>query len=282
MNITFYTDLATFRQRASPLLKSHCAVNSLKLGILEHYCNHQERSDNQVFAIGVDHGEVIAVFIQTRSLYFFASEAHFDEIISCAIEEFLSRQIIVSSVMGYGETAARFAEGWKKRTQAGVESAGRDYLYEITAIGNRRPAKGALKRAGSADMAELKPLFREYYREDLGVTKTDRDLEQCIAQHLAQDEVYFWDDGGVKSMVTAMLPFDTGVELANVFTPQEYRRLGYARTCLEEVCRTLLQRYPRVVLFVDQDNTAANSLYTRIGFRLVDEMNSYQFVKATS
>ncbi len=76
MDIAFYSDLTAFRQQAAPLLKSHCAVNSLKLGLLEYYCNH-ERTDNPVFAVGIEHGEVIAVFIQTRSLYFFADEAYF-------------------------------------------------------------------------------------------------------------------------------------------------------------------------------------------------------------
>lgn len=76
-------------------------------------------------------------------------------------------------------------------------------------------------------------------------------------------------------MVTAILPFDAGVELTNVFTLQEYRNMGYATACIAEACRHLIQRYPRIVLFVDQDNTAANSLYTKIGFHFVNEMNSY-------
>ncbi len=102
MNIAFYSDLAAFQQQAAPLLKSHCAVNSLKLGLLEYYCNHEERSGNPVFAAGIEHGEVIAVFIRTRSLYFFVNEAYFEEIIPRAIEEFLKRQII----LGIGDPAS--------------------------------------------------------------------------------------------------------------------------------------------------------------------------------
>ena len=275
MDITFHSDLATFQQRASPLLKSHCAVNSLKLGILEYYSERKRGSDDQVFALGVEHGEVIAVFVQTESLYFYANEAYLDEVIHCAIEEFLKRQIIVPKVMGHGETALRFAASWERRTQCDVMFAGKDYLYEIVSIGNKRPTRGALRRAVSSDMHELIPLFREYYREDLSMTKTDEDLEQCIIRQLAEDEVYFWDDDGVKSMVTAILPFDAGVELTNVFTLQEYRRMGYATACIGEACRNLLRQYPRIVLFVSQDNLAANSLYSKIGIHLVDEMNSY-------
>lgn len=232
-----------------------------------------------MLAVGVRRGEVIAVFVQTRSLYFFASPIYFDEIIHRAVEEFLERKIMVSSVMGHGETALRFAECWKERTQSDVTFAGRDYLYEITSLGGERSMKGSMRCAGSADMPELKPLFREYYREDLGVTKADLDLEQCITQQLAEDEVYLWDDDGVKSMVTAILPSDAGVELANVFSLHQYRRRGYATARINEVCRILLQRYPRITLFVDQDNSAAISLYTTIGFRRVAEMNSYRLSK---
>ena len=282
MDITFYSDLVTFQQRASPLLKSHCAVNSLKLGILEYYCEQKKGSDDQVFALGVEHGEVIAVLIKTRSLYFFANEAYVDEVIRCAIEEFLKRQIAIPEVMGYGETALRFAESWKRKTQSDVVFAGKDYLYEIVSVGDKRPTRGVLRRAISSDMHELVLLFREYYREDLGMTKTDEDLEQCIIRQLAEDQVHFWDDDGAKSMVTAILPFDDGVELTNVFTLQGYRKMGYATACISEVCRNLLQRWPRIVLFVDQDNAPANSLYTKAGFRLVDEMNSYTLTKQDS
>jgi len=282
MDITFFSNLVMFRQRASPLLKSRCAVNSLKLGILEHCCEQKKGSGDQVFALGIEHGEVIAVFVQTRSLYFFASEAHIDEAIHCAIEEFVKRQIAIPRVMGYGETALRFAESWKRKTQSDVVFAGKDYLYEIASIGNKRPMRGALRRAVHRDMHELVLLFREYFREDLGMTKADEDLEQDIVKELAEDQVYLWDDGGVKSMVTAMLPCDAGVELANVFTLQGYRRMGYATACIGEVCRVLLPLYPRIVLFADEDNAPANSLYTKIGFRLVDEMNSYALSAGTA
>jgi GNAT superfamily N-acetyltransferase len=275
MDMIFYSDLTAFQRRASPLLKCRCAVNSLKLGIIEYYSEREKGSDGQVFALGVEHGEVVAVFVQTGSLYFCVNEAYLDEAIRCAIEEFLKRQIIVPKVMGYGDTALRFAESWERRTQCDVMFAGKDYLYEIMSIGNGEPTRGALCRAASGDMHELKPLFREYYREDLNMIKTDKDLEQSITRQLAEDEVYFWDDDGVKSMVTAILPFDAGVELTNVFTPQEHRRMGYAAACIGEACRSLLRRYPRIVLFVSQDNLAANSLYSKIGFHLVNEMNSY-------
>lgn len=277
MHLAFFSDLGAFRQQASPLLKTRCAVNSLKLGILAHCRKHGERSGSPLLALGVKQGEVVAVFVLARSLYFYASEAHLEEAMACAADEFLDRRIQISSVMGYGETATRFAECWGQRTQAKATLAGKDTLYELTATGDPGPTRGTLQRATFADVPELKRLFREYYREDLGVAKADRDLERTIAQHLADDEVYCWLDRGVKSMATAMLPFDAGVELANVFTVPEHRRQGYAAACVGETCTTLLQRYPRVVLFVDQGNRAANALYTKIGFRLVDEMSTYRF-----
>jgi uncharacterized protein len=277
MEIAFYGDLAAFRQRTGALLRSRCALNSLKLGILEYYQKHGEESGNRALAVGVHQGVVIAAFVLGRSLYFSADEAYWEEIIPLAVEELDKRQIRLPSVMGHGETALRFAECWRRKTQSGVTFAGKDCLYELTSIGDGRPARGRLRRAASSDVPQLEPLFTGYYREDLGVSKTGQDLEQELARLPAEDEVYFWDDDGAKSMATALLPYDGGVELANVFTPQEHRNKGYATACIHEVCRTLLQQVPRVVLFVDQDNSPANALYRKIGFRLVDTMSTYAF-----
>jgi predicted GNAT family acetyltransferase len=124
-------------------------------------------------------------------------------------------------------------------------------------------------------MPELKSLFSAYYQEDFGITNTEQELEQCITEQLVEDEIYLWNDAGIRCMVTAILPFDSGVELTNVFTREEDRKRGYATACTTEVCRTLFQRYGRIVLFVDQHNIAANALYRKIGFQFVDEMNSY-------
>jgi predicted GNAT family acetyltransferase len=274
LDILFYNDISAFQRLALPVLKSQCALNSLKLGILEHCGQSRNTTGEHVFVLGIRQGVVVAIFIQTRSLYFYAREADFTESIHAAIDEFSNRRIKIPKIMGFGDTALRFAEAWKQRTKSGYQFAGKDFLYELHHLGSPQPV-GTLQRATSKDMPRLIPLFKDYYLEDLGMTKTDEELEQSINEQLAEYEIYLWNDNGVKSMVTALLPFDSGVELANVFTPREYRKQGHATACITQVCKVLLQRYTSILLFVDQENIAANSLYTRIGFQLIDEMNSY-------
>ena len=65
-----------------------------------------------------------------------------------------------------------------------------------------------------------------------------------------------------------------------MFTLPKFRHMGYAAACLSEVCRMLLHRYPRIVLFVDQGNTVAQALYMKIGFHHIAEMNTYKLSEA--
>ena len=184
MDILFYDDIAAFQRRALPVLKSQCAVNSLKLGILAYYCQHRSAANGPLLAVGVEQDAVVAVFIQARSLYFFAQAANFTASIHQGIEEFLARRIKIPAVMGYGDTALRFAEAWKQRTQGSFRFAGKDHLYELQHIAATQPVSGNLQRAVPTDMPKLMPLFRAYYREDLGMTKTDQELEQSITEQL--------------------------------------------------------------------------------------------------
>jgi uncharacterized protein len=277
MEILFYQDVSVFQPRALPVLKRQCAVNSLKLGLLAYYCQPGNTAHEHVFALGVKHERVVAVFIQARYLYFFAEEACCAEAVQHASEAFLARQIKIPAVMGPGDLALRFAEAWRQRTQTDFQLTERDYLYELRQLEKAPSSQGKLRRAVLEDMPVLRPLFRAYYREDLGMTPTEQELERSIIEQLAENEIYLWAEAGPKSMVTAMLPFDSGVELANVFTPPEHRKKGYATACLTAVCQDLLQRYASIVLFVGQHNSAAQALYAKLGFQVVDEMNTYTF-----
>ena len=70
---------------------------------------------------------------------------------------------------------------------------------------------------------------------------------------------------------TCALPI---LQLQQVWTDPAARGRGYAAAALRDLIRLLLERVPRVCLFVRAENTAAIRLYDRVGMRHVLDYRS--------
>ena len=64
------------------------------------------------------------------------------------------------------------------------------------------------------------------------------------------------------------------MQLQQVWTDREARGRGHAARGLRDLIRLLLERVPRVCLFVRAENTEAIRLYERVGMRHVLDYRS--------
>jgi len=62
------------------------------------------------------------------------------------------------------------------------------------------------------------------------------------------------------------------------FTFPQFRRQGFARRLIAWFTQELLQEFPGVKLWVDQDNTAAISLYSSLNFQLIGDCYTGYFI----
>jgi uncharacterized protein len=86
---------------------------------------------------------------------------------------------------------------------------------------------------------------------------------------------WLWEEDGVirfKAEASAWTP--AAVQLQQVWTDPVARGRGYATAGLRDLIRLLLQRVPRVCLFVRAENGAAIGLYEKVGMRHVLDYRS--------
>jgi predicted GNAT family acetyltransferase len=73
-------------------------------------------------------------------------------------------------------------------------------------------------------------------------------------------------------------PTPNGIRIAPVYTPPELRGGGYASACTAETTRRLLKDGRRFCfLYTDLANPTSNSIYQRIGYRPVCDVDQYRF-----
>jgi uncharacterized protein len=142
------------------------------------------------------------------------------------------------------------------------------------------PASGGstLRAAEAGDLDLLVPACARAHEIELGINPLEPDPAGFRWRTRAQiDErrSWLWVEDGVilfKAEASAWTP--EAVQLQQVWTDPAARRRGYAARGLRDLVRLLLERVPRVCLFVRADNRPAIGLYEKIGMEHVLDYRS--------
>lgn len=140
----------------------------------------------------------------------------------------------------------------------------------VYVISEPPPAGGTgLRPATEHDLELLVPACAAAHEVELGIDPLRRDADGFRWRTRAQIEEgrsWVWLEDGVilfKAEASAWTP--AAVQLQQVWTDPTARGRGYASAALSDLLRLLLERVPRVCLFVRTDNDAAIGLYDKVG-----------------
>ena len=133
------------------------------------------------------------------------------------------------------------------------------------------PGNSGLRAATEADFELLLPACAAAHEHEIGVDPLRRDPDgfrwRTRAQ-IVEGRSWLWAEDGIilfKAEASAWTPH--AVQLQQVWTDPQVRGRGYAGRALRDLCRLLLERAPRVCLFVRRENHPAIRLYESIGMR---------------
>ena len=147
----------------------------------------------------------------------------------------------------------------------------------------QRPAAGgsALREATQDDFDLLLPAAAATHEGEIGIDPMLVDAEgfrRRTRKQIEEGRSWVWiEDGRIyfKAEASAWTPH--AVQLQQVWVDPEVRNEGYGRRGLSDLIRLLLERVPRVCLFVRADNPAAIRLYDVVGMERVGFYRSLLF-----
>lgn len=130
-----------------------------------------------------------------------------------------------------------------------------------------------VRYATAADLDRLVPACAAMHFEEVGIDPLSRDAtgyRQRIRELVLRKRSLVLDDDGVivaKAEYSAVTPYT--VQLMGVWTHPAYRRRGYAKRAMTEICGHILSQRKRPSLFVNDFNLPAVRLYESLGFRMI-------------
>jgi uncharacterized protein len=143
------------------------------------------------------------------------------------------------------------------------------------------PGATRIREAKGADFELLLPACAATHEGELGLDPMAADAEgfrRRTLQQIEEGRSWIWSEKGTilfKAEASAWTP--RAVQLQQVWVDPDVRGQGYAQRGLRDLVRLLLERVPRVCLFVRVDNPAAIRLYEAIGMARVGNYRSVLF-----
>jgi hypothetical protein len=150
-------------------------------------------------------------------------------------------------------------------------------IYEATEVIARPPVGGAMRAAGEQDRELVLDWLRAFMLEVIPEDSPE-DAAGFLERNAADPagRLVLWDDG--VSIAGCGGPTPRGIRVGPVYTPPELRGRGYASALTAELTGQLLAGgRDFCFLFTDLANPVSNSIYARIGYRPVTDVELWRF-----
>lgn len=282
MEFKLFDNVHEFAVKAEPILEEREDVYSLFFGVLQAI--KAGRYENPFMAIIEENGEVLALCQMTPPHplnLIFVDDKRSEECMDLFITNLLDLAIQVPSIISIKRDAYCFAEKWGEKTGMRTDLLFDQGLYRLDKVDETlEKSPGTWRLAEEKDCPDIEKWFN-LFEADAGLQMTAaEEVKQRVALFVEGREVFLWTyDGEIVSMMKKARPTKRGVTVSFVFTPQEERRKGYARTMVAVCSKELLKEYDFCVLYTDMMNPTSNKIYKEIGYEKIADSVHLEFVE---
>jgi predicted GNAT family acetyltransferase len=271
-----FHDVDAFEERARPFLLAREAEHNLFIGICSQV--REGRWEDPYFTVVERDEEVLAAAFRTPPHNLGLSHIADPSAVSAIAEDAAAAFDALPGVLGDKASARSFAEHWQRLTGRGFRVGMEQRIYQATDATDPFKAPGQMRDATAADRETYVGWFRAFHEEVGGIMG---DVEASVDLRLegppSTGLVSWWHDGALVSMSGWGAPTPNGIRVGPVYTPPGLRGRGYAGSCVAALTARLLEGRRFVFLFTDLANPTSNSIYRKIGYRPICDVDQYVF-----
>jgi GNAT superfamily N-acetyltransferase len=276
-------DVQTFLVEAGSFLAEREAEHNLLFGI----CSQLGRDPMPFgggppyFAISEDEGRVIGAAIRTPPHNLVLSETDDLAAIEPLVRDVRDAVDLLPGVLGPRKAASAFVRVWCDRAGGGATITMQSRIYRASTATPPGGIAGAMRPYRDEDRALTIRWFDAFVREALPEEAVSDPSEEQIRRRLADPDggMRLWeDDARPVSLACFGSRTPNGIRIGPVYTPPELRGKGYASVLVGQMTAALLDGGHRYCfLFTDVSNPTPNSIYQRIGYEAVTDVDQYAF-----
>ena len=273
-----HNDVFSFADRAVPWLLQAEAEHNLILGIIEQLKQMGTVGTGEPYLVTVEEDGHVAGCVFRTPPYKLGLTRMPNGAIAELVNEVANVYDDLPAVMGPAAQVRAFAEAWAMSKGKTSRLGMRQRIYELrSVVPPTQTASGQLRLAAKRDLELLVSWLNEFANETRVGTVNVRAFAE---NHINNKSVFLWEDGGeprTSSLFSGLTPH--GVRVGFVYTPPEFRRRGYASSCVAAVSqRALDSGYQFCCLYTDLSNPTSNDIYQQIGYVPVTDVVDYDIL----
>ena len=280
MKIIQYQAATDFIGDNLTLLETEEAANNLIIGLAFGIKRQKYPVDDCLLFAVVEEGKSIFCALQTpnRNLTFYGEERAIPAAVTWLVDFCTKHDHHIPGLVAPRQLTVAFAEEWQRQSGIPWKIHMLQRVFQLDQVTEFSESPGALRRAKTADKATIASWLIDFHEEAIEEDIRGEEMERA-QKMLDANRLYLWEDGKPVSMAASTRSTANGISINAVFTPKEFRKKGYASSCVANLCRILLaQGHQFCSLFTDADNPTSNKIYQDIGFREVAKFQSIEFL----
>ena len=282
MKVARHKTAEEFLDRAGHWLEKAEAENNLILGIAAIFKSPAGQPKIKPYYLTVqDAGVTVGTALMTPPRRLLITRMAMPAVALLA-EYLMAEKASIPGVLGPKDCARAFAENWRAKTGISSRLKMRERIYACAYVTPPVASPGHLRTASSDDEPLLVKWAGEFCRE-AGIGDEAAYMQSQIPYTIKKDRLYVWDNGEVVSMADLRRETAHGIAVSLVYTPPRHRNKGYASSCVAELTQRMLDdRKHFCCLFTDLANPTSNSIYQKIGYREICDVDDWIFEQGSS
>ncbi len=276
------SDAEGFLRSAGDFLAAREAEHNLLLGLTGRLLGnaHAYGDEDPYFAVVEDGGRVVTAALRTPPHNLVLAETDDPAGYAALADDAHTVFADLSGVSGPASAVGAFVSAWSALTGDGARLSMSQRIYEATEVIAPPPAAGRMRDVVEADRELVLDWLRAFMREVIPEDHPE-DAAGFLERNAADPagRIVLWeDDGEPVSMAACGSSTPRGIRIGPVYTPLELRGRGYASAVTAGLTGELLSGGRGFCfLYTDLANPTSNSIYARIGYRPVTDVELWRF-----
>lgn len=278
MMIRTFDDPKAFQQRVGDFLLRRECENCVQIGLIERLVEgkpaapHGVISTPMLLCVESNSGDVEMVAMQTPPGALLLTQGS-DEA-TRGLMNHLLEQSWVGGINGPVPTVHVAVDLIKRARQVAFLRKVQLRAFQLDEVIPPSPAEGSMQRAMPSHISLLATWNEAFHRD---INEPSARNEMLAAKTIEEGRPRFWVDGEPVAVAAWAGPTPNGTRVNFVYTPPKFRGKGYASNLVAALSQELLDRGNKFCfLFTDLANPTSNSIYQKLGYRGMSDLERWE------